>query len=197
MKTVIASGSPLNHTVLEKSLRKAYSAEKAASLAYIGHARSLRDATEVARIKRIEADEWAHRREVGKIMARHGIKPSWRLEISYTVIGTLIGWSCSVIGRFMPYFFAGKLESGNVCEYFVMIRHFHALGINDYDEVLHEMGMKEKGHEVYFLELIANEPWLPWFERLFAWGKSKSANDVDLSAPPAAGNAHSICQRTE
>ena len=24
----------------------------------------------------------------------------------------------------MPIFFAGKLESGNVCEYFVMMHHF-------------------------------------------------------------------------
>ena len=197
MKAAITGGRPLNLPVLEKSLRKAYSAEKAASLAYIGHARSLRDATEIARIKRIEDDEWAHRREVGRIMARHGIKPSRRLEIGYTIIGTLIGWSCHVIGRFMPYFFAGKLESGNVCEYFVMIRHFHALGITDYDAVLREMGVKEKEHEAYFLELIADEPWLPWFERLFAWGKSKSANDVDLSAPPAAEDAHTVCRHRD
>jgi hypothetical protein len=79
----------------------------------------------------------------------------------------------------MPFFFAGKLESGNVCEYFVMMRHFHTLGIWEHDAMLYEMGMKEKEHEVYFLEQIRKDRLMPLFERLFGWGVGKSANDVD------------------
>jgi hypothetical protein len=173
----------LNHPRLVDSLRKAYSAEKAAAFAYIGHAASLRDPAEIAAVRQIEQDEWNHRRHVGEIMARHGIPVSRFYELQYHLIGKFIGLSCHVIGRFMPYFFAGKLESGNVCEYFVMIRHFQALGIKEHDAILHEMGLKEKEHEVYFLNMIRGAAWLPWFERVFSWGAKSTVNDVDLEQP--------------
>ncbi len=178
----------LTHPALVDSLRKAYSAERAASLAYIGHAGSLRDPAERAIVRQIEQDEWDHRRNVRKIMDRHGIPVSRYYEIKYLLIGKLIGWSCYVIGRFMPYFFAGRLESGNVCEYFVMMRHFHTLGISEHDQVLYEMGIKEKEHEVHFLEVIKDASWLPLFERVFSWGAKSSLNDVDLDKKyPVAG----------
>lgn len=182
----------LNHPKLVDSLRKAYSAEMAASFAYVGHAASLKNATERQAVRQIEQDEWAHRRHVGAIMARYSIPISRYYELKYRVVGKAIGFSCHVIGRFMPYFFAGKLESGNVCEYFVMIRYFHALGITEHDEVLYEMGVKEKEHEVYFLNVIRDEPWLPLFERIFSWGAASSRNDVDLAAklPVGAGSAY-------
>ena len=61
-----------------------------------------------------------------------------------------------------------------------MIRYFHELRIEKHDETLYEMGVKEKEHEVYFQSVIENEPWLPWFEKIFSWGTETSANDVDL-----------------
>ena len=100
--------------------------------------------------------------------------------MKYYVIGKVIGYSCYVIGRFMPYFFAGKLESGNVCEYFIMMQYFHELGITKHDEILYEMGIKEKEHEVFFLEMVKDARWLPWFERVFCWGEKTSLNDIDL-----------------
>lgn len=169
-----------SHPRLVHSLRRAYSAERAACYAYIGHAASLKDPGEIEAVRRIERDEWDHRHHVGEIMARYGIRPSRYLEFKFALIGRIIGLSCHLIGRFMPYFFAGKLESGNVCEYFVMIDHFHSLGITAHDDVLYEMGVREKEHEVHFLDVIKNEPWLPLFERLFHWGKEDSLNDVDL-----------------
>ena len=170
----------IDHPCLVDSLRKAYSAEKAASFAYVGHAGSLKSPEEKERVRQIEQDEWDHRRNVLKIMQQYDIPVSKYYEVKYHVIGKIIGYSCYVIGRFMPYFFAGKLESGNVCEYFVMIRYFHSLGITEHDEILYEMGIKEKEHEVYFLEVIRDAKWLPMFERVFSWGESASLNDVDL-----------------
>ena len=170
----------LDHPALVDSLRKAYSAEKAASFAYIGHAGSLRDPEEKEAVRRIEQDEWDHRDSVLAIMRQYDIPVSRWYEAKYHVIGKVIGLSCYVIGRFMPYFFAGKLESGNVCEYFVMIHYFHSLGITEHDEVLYEMGVREKEHEVYFFEMIEDASWLPLFERLFSWGSEHSANDLDL-----------------
>lgn len=170
----------LQHPPLVESLKKAYSAEKAASFAYIGHAGSLRDPEEKKLVQQIEQDEWDHRRNVLKIMRQYDVPVSKYYEVKYHIIGKLIGYSCYLIGRFMPYFFAGKLESGNVCEYFVMMKHFRSLGINEHDEVLYEMGMKEKEHEVHFLEIIRDAKWLPIFEKVFSWGTKSSSNDVDL-----------------
>ena len=184
----------LKHPELVRSLKKAYSAERAASYAYIGHAGSLKDPEEIAAVKRIEDDEWDHRRHVGEIMAHYGIRPSRWQEIKYAIIGRCIGLSCYVIGRFMPYFFAGKLESGNVCEYFVMIKHFRSLGINQHDEVLYEMGVREKEHEVHFIEVIKDEPWLPWFERIFSWGQKTSLNDVDLEELKPVDESTDYCE---
>ena len=90
-------------------------------------------------------------------------------------------------------FFAGKLESGNVCEYFVMIKHFRSLGITEHDVVLYEMGVREKEHEVHFIEVIKDEPWLPWFERIFSWGKKTSLNDVDLEELKPLEEATDYC----
>lgn len=185
----------LADAVLVDSLRLAYSAERAASLAYIGHAASLRNSAERAAVRQIEQDEWDHRRHVRAIMDRYGIPVSRWYEFKYLCIGKVIGWSCHVIGRFMPYFFAGKLESGNVCEYFVMIHRFRALGITEHDAILYEMGIREKEHEVHFLHVIKDAAWLPLFERIFAWGKTTSLNDVDLTQKQPVEQAGTYCRR--
>lgn len=184
----------LNHPTLIRSLRKAYSAERAASYAYIGHAGSLKDPDEIAVVRQIEQDEWDHRKQVGLIMDRYGIKPSGFQEIKYAIIGRFIGLSCYVIGRFMPYFFAGKLESGNVCEYLVMIGQFRSLGITEHDAILYEMGVREKEHEVHFIEVIKDESWLPLFERIFCWGKETSLNDVDLDHLKPLDQSEEYCR---
>jgi hypothetical protein len=184
----------LNHPRLVASLQKAYSAERAAAFAYVGHAGSLRNSAEKAAVKQIEDDEWAHRRHVLAIMRQYDIPVSRFYEVQYYLIGKLISASCYVIGWFMPYFFAGKLESGNVCEYFVMIHHFHALGIHKHDAILYEMGMKEKEHEVYFLAQIKTSRLLPFFEKVFAWGRHSSRNDVNLENKYSIENAHRYCR---
>jgi hypothetical protein len=170
----------LKHTPLIDLLQKAYSAEKAAAFAYQGHASSVRDKNEKLAIRQIKEDEWNHRREVLEIMQQYQIPVSKMYECRFYIIGKVISFSCHIIGWFMPYFFAGRLESGNVCEYFRMMQYFHELGITEHNQVLYEMGIKEKEHEVYFLGKIQNKKWLPIFEKIFSWGSYKSFNDVDL-----------------
>ena len=184
----------LNHPRLVESLRKAYSAEKAAAFAYVGHAGSLIRKGEKARVKEIEEDEWNHRSNVLRLMEEYGISPSRYFEVKYHLIGRAIGFSCYIIGRFMPFFFAGKLESGNVCEYLVMMHYFHTIGITKHDPVLYEMGIKEKEHEVYFAERVKNEVWLPWFEKLFSWGPTLSHNDVDLENRYTVSQSSQYCR---
>ena len=53
------------------------------------------------------------------------------------------------------------------------MHYFHELGINEYDNVLYDMGMKEKEHEMYFLAQIKHNRWLPIFEKIFFWGSKK------------------------
>src|SRR5690606_34592042 len=103
----------LNHKKLVNLLQKAYSAEKAAAFAYQGHAASVKDKDEKASIKQIEMDEWGHRREVLAIMTEYNIPISNYYEFRFYIVGKIISFSCHVIGWFMPFYFAGRLESGN------------------------------------------------------------------------------------
>ncbi|MGJ8651074.1 MAG: hypothetical protein ACSHX4_12000 [Opitutaceae bacterium] len=184
----------IHHPALVQSLQLAYSAERAAAYAYIGHAASLRDAVDRAAVRQIELDEWGHRECVHQLMVQYAIPVSRWYELKYSCIGKMIGLSCHVIGWFMPYFFAGKLESGNVCEYIVMLRYFNELGIHEHDTALYEMGLKEKEHEVYFQEVIRDARWLPWFEKVFGWGAETTLNDVDASNPLPVEDAGQYCK---
>jgi len=56
------------------------------------------------------------------------------------------------------------------------------------------MGMKEKEHEEYFLSKLRDKSWLPFFERLFSWGASKSYNDVDLENKYSLERSREYCR---
>ncbi len=183
----------LNDVVLINLLKQAYSAEKAAAFAYQGHAGSVSSAEEKIAIKQIEVDEWNHRSEVLKLMNQYQVPVSKWYEIKNYFIGKTISAGCYLIGWFMPFYFAGNLESGNVCEYIRMKRLFNASNITAHDEVLYEMSLKEKEHEVYFYKKIENDKWLPFFEKIFSWG-NKSKNDIDLEEGFRIEHTNKYCE---
>ena len=185
----------LQYKELIDLLQRAYSAEKAASFAYQGHAGSVKDIAEKAAIKQIEDDEWNHRKEVLNIMKQYDIPVSKFYEIRFYIIGKIISFACYIIGWFMPFYFAGRLESGNVCEYFRMMQYFHELGITKHNDILYEMGMKEKEHEIYFLGKIKNKKMLPFFEWLFSWGGKKSFNNIDLDKKYPVSESDVYCKK--
>jgi len=185
----------LDHRELTDLLQRAYSAEKAAAFAYQGHAGSVKDKTQKAEIRQIELDEWNHRKEVLAIMQQYDIPVSKWYEFRFHMIGKIISGSCYVIGWFMPFYFAGSLESGNVCEYFRMKQFFNSLGITKHDAVLYEMGIKEKEHEVYFLSKIKNNKLLPFFEKVFKWGNKKSANNIDMDTLEPLESSDGYCKK--
>lgn len=185
----------IHHAKLTDLLQKAYSAEKAAAFAYQGHAGSLKHEAEKAPVRQIEIDEWNHRKEVLEIMHLYDIPVSKYYEFRFHVTGKIISGACYVIGWFMPYYFAGRLESGNVCEYFRMMHYFHELEIYEHDTILYEMGMKEKEHEVFFLDRIKNNKLLPFFEKIFNWGNRKSFNDIDLEKKYSIEASREYCRR--
>jgi hypothetical protein len=185
----------LEHPQLIDLLQKAYSAEKAAAFAYQGHAGSVKSGEEKKAIRQIELDEWNHRKEVLILMNKYEVSISKYYEFRFHVVGKIISASCYVIGWFMPFYFAGSLESGNVCEYFRMKQFFNELGIKDNDIVLYDMGIKEKEHEIYFLEKIKTNKLLPFFEKLFAWGNWGSFNNVDLDKKYPVENSDIYCKK--
>lgn len=170
----------LEHPALIDLIQKAYSAEKAAAFAYQGHARSVKSKDEKLAIKIIEDDEWNHRREMMDLMKLYDVPVSKWYEFRFHLTGKIISASCYVIGWFMPFYFAGRLESGNVCEYFHMKHFFNEIGITEHDQILYDMAIKEKEHEVYFLEQIKTNKLLPYFEKIFKWGITDSLNNIDF-----------------
>ncbi len=185
----------LQHPALIDLLKKAYSAEKAAAFAYQGHAGAVKNQEEKTAIHQIEVDEWNHRKEVLLLMQQYDIPVSKLYEFQFHVIGKIISASCYVIGWFMPFYFAGRLESGNVCEYFRMKQYFNSLGIKEHDQMLYEMGIKEKEHEIYFLEKIKTNKLLPFFEKVFAWGGQKGFNNIDLDKKYPVEESDHYCKK--
>lgn len=187
----------LNHSELIDLLKRAYSAEKAAAFAYQGHCGSVKDFEAKKAIKQIEDDEWNHRRDVLTIMKQYNVPVSKFYEFRFHIVGKIISGSCYVIGRFMPFYFAGRLESGNVCEYFRMKQYFNSIGITEHDKILYEMGIKEKEHEVYFLEQIKKDNLLPLFEKLFSWGNKSGFNNIDLDKKYPVEESGHYCKKEE
>ena len=66
----------LQHPELVDLLKMAYSAEKAAAFAYIGHSGAVKNPDEKKAIRQIELDEWNHRQEVLQIMKQYDISIS-------------------------------------------------------------------------------------------------------------------------
>jgi rubrerythrin len=163
-------------------VRLAYSAERAASFAYQGHAASVSDPDEKAALARIERDEWIHREHLGRMLEKLRGKPSRYLEWKYWAIGKAIGLSCHLIGWFMPMYFAGRLESGNVNEYVRMEALAREAGMDGEIECIREMARVEKTHEVYFLEKAQGHWAMGLFEAVFSWGRKRSFNSMGYEA---------------
>jgi demethoxyubiquinone hydroxylase (CLK1/Coq7/Cat5 family) len=151
-------------------LQMAYSGEKAAGLAYNAHWKSLRSPQERQSIQRIEQEEWDHRQIVGAMLKEINAKPqSWR-ELMMTVIGTAVGFSCYLIGWFLPMYFAGRLEHGNVKEYDVAAGHADGMGLSEFAAELRRLSLVELQHEQFFLSAIVGHPLVPYMRTIFGWG---------------------------
>jgi len=162
--------SQLIHT-----LHMAYSGEKAAGYAYNAHWRSIKNAEQRAHIQKIEKEEWDHRAIVGEMLKFLEAKPQpWR-ELMMAVIGRTVGFSCYLIGWFLPMYFAGRLESVNWREYEVAAFHANKLGLFDFEQELMRLSKVELEHEQFFLRMVTNHPLLPIIRVFFKWGPDPSS----------------------
>jgi demethoxyubiquinone hydroxylase (CLK1/Coq7/Cat5 family) len=151
-------------------LQRAYSGECAAAHAYRGHWKSVKKPTERRRIQQIEREEWIHREGVGRMLKHLGAHPLKRLEVKLWLIGHVIGLSCHFIGWFLPMYFAGRLEHGNVDEYVRAASHASKLGLNEFAAELCRMAEVEHQHELFFLSVIKGHRLLPLMQAVFKWG---------------------------
>src|SRR5260370_36572486 len=131
-------------------LQLAYSAKLSAAHAYRGHWHSVSGVDERESIRKIEDDEWRHRKLVGEMLAGLGAGPSRRREIRTAIIGRTLGFLCHVTGWLAPMYGAGKLESRNVKEYETAARYARDCGCIELIDCLLEMAEVEWDHEFYF-----------------------------------------------
>ena len=144
---------------LIETLRMAYSGELAAGYAYRGHWHSVSDPEERRCIKKIEDEEWHHRKLVGEMLESLGSGPNKVREIRATVVGRVLGLLCHVSGWFAPMYGAGKLESRNIVEYETAARHALACGREDLIDCLLTMAEVEWEHEKYFRSCVLRHRW--------------------------------------
>jgi len=168
------------HSELFRRLRRAHSAQKALALEYKRQAAAMRDPWEKKGMCQIENDEWKQREILLGIMKKYGVPVSLYYEVKYRIIGKIISIGSRMSGRFVRFYFAGKQESENVCEYFRMMKCFHSLGVHNHDRIIYALSMNEREHERYFLNNIRNHKLLPLFEKIFSWGRKKSSDHLNL-----------------
>jgi rubrerythrin len=154
---------------LIRILQNAYSGELAAAYAYRGHWKSLGESGEKTHIKKIEAEEWAHRANVGRWLAALGAKPRRLREAVFWTIGRSLGLSCYVSGWFFPMYFAGRLESQNVREYVDAAEFAKELEMTECFDEMMIMSQVEAEHENFFRRVVAEHRLLPITRTFFKW----------------------------
>lgn len=154
---------------LIRILQNAHAGELAAAYAYRGHWKSVKNSEEREHIKKIEAEEWHHRKCVRKWLEHFGAKPNARREKVFWTIGKALGLICYVSGWFFPMYFAGRLESRNVQEYVDAANFARELGMDECAEEMLEMSRTEGEHEKYFRGVVRNHRLLPISKKVFRW----------------------------
>jgi demethoxyubiquinone hydroxylase (CLK1/Coq7/Cat5 family) len=155
---------------LIRILQSAYSGELAAAYAYRGHWKSLDNLTEKEMVYLIEDEEWAHRRQVKRMLYDLGSRPQQVREILMWLTGRVIGVTCHLTGWFLPMYFAGRLESENVHEYETASLHAKELGLKSFEAELLEMAAIERNHELFFMNAVSEHRLSPLMRAIFHWG---------------------------
>jgi Ubiquinone biosynthesis protein COQ7 len=143
----------------------------AAAYAYRGHWKSVSHPEEREQIRKIEDDEWIHRKKVGGILIELGSGPNKLKECFLWLVGRTLGFFCHLSGWFFPMYFAGRLETQNVREYETAAHHAQALGLQSITQDLLHMAAVEKDHEIFFLGKVTHHRFLPFMTRIFGGTK--------------------------
>lgn len=155
---------------LIRILQNAHAGELAAAYAYRGHWRSLSESRERTEIKKIEEEEWQHRRCIDGWLEHFGAKPRAVRERVFWTIGRTLGITCFISGWFMPMYFAGRLESQNVQEYVEAAKFARELALDRCETQMMEMSDTEQRHEDFFRAVVQGHSLLPLMRKFFRWG---------------------------
>lgn len=154
---------------LIRILQNAHAGELAAAYAYRGHWKSLKESAEKTEIKKIEAEEWTHRENVARWLAKLDAKPRKMREAIFWTIGRSLGVLCYVSGWFLPMYFAGRLESQNILEYEEAAHFAEEIGLKECVKEMLKMSKVEAEHELFFSQTVANHRLLPITKKFFRW----------------------------
>jgi hypothetical protein len=144
-------------------LQLAHSGELAASLAYTGHAASVRDTDERARILEIRDEELDHRARVRSMLDTLGAPPEEKRERKLRRVGRVVSAFCHVGGWFGPMYGAARLERKNIGEYDRAARFAIDAGYPEFVDDLIDMSEVEWEHEKFFREKCESH----WLWRVF------------------------------
>ncbi len=131
-------------------LQLAHAGEHGASIAYRGHAASLRDPVEKAEIATIMLEELDHRGRVRAMLHTLGAGPDERQERKMRRIGRLIATFCHVGGWYAPMYGAGRFERNNVADYERAAHLALDAGYSQFVDDLIDMAEAEWEHASYF-----------------------------------------------
>lgn len=159
-------------------LKMAYSAELAAAYAYRGHWHAVRDPDEKIRIRKIEDEEWHHRRLVGEMLVTLNARHSRLKEAKAVILGRVLGVLCHLSGWLAPMYGAGRLESRNIREYETAARYARDSGHESFIDCLLTMAEVEWEHEFYFRSRVASHRWAL---KLPTWRQPPPKENIRLS----------------
>lgn len=148
---------------LVAQLQLAHAGELAAGHAYHCYWRSLPEGEERERIRKIEDEEWHHRRLVARMLLDLGAGPRPLREAVFWLIGRTLGPLCHVARWFLPRYGAGRLERRNIVECDDSAVYARASGHPEPVDCLLTMAEVEWEHEQYFRAKVAGHPLLRLF----------------------------------
>jgi len=177
----MAPSDPLSpRAQLVAILQLAYSGELAAGYAYRGHWHSVSNPEERNHIRKIEDEEWHHRKLVGEMLASLDAGPKKVREVRATILGRFLGVMCHFSGWFAPMYGAGRLESRNIVEYETAARHALECGREDLIDCLLTMAEVEWEHEHYFRSCVLRHR---WSKRVTIWPEPPPQEKIRASFP--------------
>lgn len=165
---------------LIKLLQDAHAGEKAAALAYFGHAHSLfvTDPDEKVEILKIQNEELHHRERLRAFLQILGSEPRTAREVLMWTIGATI----AIISYFgiwiIPMYGAGKLERSNIGEYEVAARLARLAGTSTITDELLDFAEIEWDHEYYFRKKVQSHFLARWIP---IWSEPKSRAEIRTS----------------
>ena len=149
---------------LVRGLQLAYSGERGAVRAYLGHRASLPHGRHREALCTILKDEIRHRRVLLRMLKELGSAPDRVAERKLTHVGNAIALFCRVGGRFFPMYGAARLEADNIVEYEIAVRLAWVAGRPEFTESLLHLAEVEWDHEATLRAFAASHAlwrWMP------------------------------------